>query len=311
MTRTRSAVILLLALQFAVMAMAADHAIMVRAANVYLSPDSNSDKLITLERGREVALFEKSGGFSHVYATIVQPMKEDKDISGWIVDKGYVTASTPNGDQILYGEAVDSENEASRRGGRKGAAGDARRLYYRVFDYFPNSPLAGEALYRSADIQWQIDRDDIESRPSRQRTSDTRPEIDEQRMRLVMKKFAHSKWADLAEYHLLENKLCGDWLGESRCPLKEAEIYEKYADSHPNSPSGAEAYYNAAIRYADLIEIYKTENQQKKIPEAVDKATDAAKRAIARNASPDWNARAQALLFKIEKSIPVYGTKVE
>jgi hypothetical protein len=312
MTRTRTAVLLtLLALQLTAVAVAADHGIMVRAANVYLSPDASSEKLITIDRGREVALFEKSGGFQHVLATISQPMKEDKDVSGWILDKGYVTASTPNGDQILFGEAVDSENEASRRGGRKGAAGDGRRLYYRVFDYFPNSPLAGEALYRSADIQWQLDRADIDSRPARQRSSDTRPEIDEERMRLVKKKFPNSKWSDLAEFHLLENKLCGDWMGESRCPLKEAEIYEKYADNHPTSPAAAEAYYNAAIRYADAMEIFKSENQQKKIPEVKIKASEAAKEALRKNASPDWNSRAQALLFKIEKSVPVYGTQVE
>ncbi len=311
--KTRTLVILaLLATQFATIALAAaDHGIMVRAAVVYLSPDSTSDKLLSIERGREVAIFEKSGDYLHVLATISRQDQEDKDVSGWILNKGFVTASTPNGDQILYGEAVDSENEASRRGGRKGAAGDARRLYYRVFEYFPSSPLAGEALYRSADVQWQLDKDDYESRPARKRKSDDRAEIDEERMRLVMKKFSHSKWADLAEFRLIENKLCGDWMGESRCPLREAEIYEKYADSHPNSPAGSEAYYNAASRYAAAIEILKTETNQKKVPEATAKALDCAKRAIGRNSSADWTARAQALLFKIEHSIPVYGVQVE
>ena len=44
-----------------------------------------------------------------------------------------------------------------------------------------------------------------------------------------------------AAYHLLDNKLCGDWQGESKCPEREAEVYEKYADEHPQSPVAAEA----------------------------------------------------------------------
>jgi len=100
-------------------------------------------------------------------------------------------------------------------------------------------------------------------------------------------------------------------MAQSRCPLREAEYYEKYADSHPNSPAGAEAYYNAAARYAAVIELFKSEGNQKKIPEVTAKAIDTARRAIARNGSADWSARAQALLFKVEHAVPVYGTQVE
>jgi len=32
-------------------------------------------------------------------------------------------------------------------------------------------------------------------------------------MKLVIKKFSGSKWADLAAFHLIDNKLCGDWQG--------------------------------------------------------------------------------------------------
>jgi len=60
--------------------------------------------------------------------------------------RGTVPKLAEISDQIIYGEAVDSETQASQSHGRRGAAGDARRLYYRVYDYFPQSPLAGEAL---------------------------------------------------------------------------------------------------------------------------------------------------------------------
>jgi len=77
-----------------------------------------------------------------------------------------IRASTPNGDKILYGEAVDSEDQASQRRGRRGAAQDAMRLYYAVAETFPKSPLAAEAMYRSADIRWQIEKTDVSVRPS-------------------------------------------------------------------------------------------------------------------------------------------------
>jgi len=64
-----------------------------------------------------------------------------------------------------------------------------------------------------------------------------RGQIDEQWMKLVMKKYPGTKWADLAAFHLLENKLCGDWQGASKCPDKEADMYEKYAKEHEQSPA--------------------------------------------------------------------------
>jgi hypothetical protein len=39
------------------------------------------------------------------------------------------------------------------------------RLYYRIYDLFPASPLAAEGLYRAADIRWQIERSDVLTRP--------------------------------------------------------------------------------------------------------------------------------------------------
>ena len=84
------------------------------------------------------------------------------------------------------------------------------RLYYRVYDLFPTSPLAAEGLYRAADIRWQIERSDVMTRPSaRERDSYMRGQIDEQSMKLVIKKYPGTKWADLAAFHLIENKLCG------------------------------------------------------------------------------------------------------
>jgi outer membrane protein assembly factor BamD (BamD/ComL family) len=292
---------------------AAERGVMVRVAEIYLSPDTSSPKIAIIDRGREVAVLEKSRDWLHVLATLSEPTEtsEGRDVSGWILDKGVVRASTPNGDKVLFGEAVASEQEASRRGGRKGADKDALRLYYRAAEYFPQSPVAGEALYRAADIRWQIDRADMFGRPSGRDPRTRLYGIDEDLMKQVIKKFPHSKWADLAAFDLLDNKLCGDWQGESRCPEKEAEVYEKYADEHPQSPVAAEALYNAAYRRSALIELYKNDGKSNRIGDAKAKAVALAQRVIANFPQSDWADRAQTLLYKLEQGIPTYGTEIE
>jgi hypothetical protein len=291
-----------------------ERGVMVRVAQIYLSPDASSARIATIDRGREVAVLERSRDWIHVLATLTEPTEqsEGRDVSGWMLDKGVVRAATPNGDKILYGEAVASEQEASRRGGRKGADKDALRLYYRAAEYFPQSPLAGESLYRAADIRWQIDRADVLGRPSGRGDPRNRLYgIDEELMKQVIKKFPHTKWADLAAYHLLDNKLCGDWQGESKCPEKEAEVYEKYADEHPQSPAAAEALYNAAYRRSALVELYKNDGKSNHIADAKAKAASLAQRVISNFPQTDWANRAQSLLYKLEQGIPTYGNSVE
>src|SRR5436305_1400345 len=86
---------------------AAERGVMVRVAQIYLSPDASSAKLATIEPGREVAVLEKSRDFVHVLASLSEPTdtSEGRDVTGWMLDKGIVRASTPNGDKILFGEA--------------------------------------------------------------------------------------------------------------------------------------------------------------------------------------------------------------
>jgi hypothetical protein len=292
---------------------AAERGVMVRAAQIYLSPDSSSPKIADIDRGREVAVLEKTRDWVHVLATLSEPtdFSPGRDVSGWMLDKGIVRASTPNGDRILYGEAVACEQEASHRGGRRGADKDAFRLYFRAAEYFPQSALAGEALYRAADIRWQIDRADILGRPSGRDPRNRLYGIDDDLMKQVIKKFPHTKWADLAAYRLLDNKLCGDWQGESKCPEKEAEVYEKYAAEHPQSPRAPEALFNAAFRHAALIDLYKTEGKSNRIGEAKSQAAALAQRVIANFPQSDWAERAQTLLYKLDQGIALYGSAAE
>jgi outer membrane protein assembly factor BamD (BamD/ComL family) len=300
---------------------AADHGTIIREAIVYLSPDTSSSKIGQAERGREIVLLDKSNKYLHVEAMLGRANVPDpafiededeqgKTITGWILDEGVVWPSTPNGDRILFGAAVDSEDEASRRHGRRGAAQDALRLYQRIYEIFPNSPLAAEALYRAADIRWQVDKADTMSRASaRERDPIYRSEINEEQMKLVIKKFPGTKWADLAAFHFIDNKLCGEWQGSSKCPDKEADLYEKYAKEHPQSPAAPEALYDAASRRAALIEIYKTEDDSKKSDKSKEQAIAISQQLISQYPQSDWAARGQTLLYLVQQGVPTYGNE--
>ena len=281
---------------------------MMRVATIYVSPDATSAKLAEVNRGREVVVIQSSRDWINVEAQL----SEDRVVTGWIMEKGVVQSSTPNGDRILFGEAVDSEEQASQRHGRRGAAQDALRLYYEVSQIFPTSPLAGEAMYRSADIRWQIEKSDVMSRPSaKEKEAYLREGMNDEFMKEVIKKFPGTKWADLAAFHLIDNKLCGDWQADSKCPEKEAEMYEKYANEHPQSPALVEALYDAAWRRSALIAIYKTDDQAKKSDESKGKAIALAQKAVTQAPQSDWGTRAQRLLFMIEQGIPTYGNSTE
>jgi outer membrane protein assembly factor BamD (BamD/ComL family) len=290
---------------------------LVHEETIRVSPSADTAKLGEAGRGHELVIIDTSRDWTHVEAILREPRKDSdeddeesqgKTITGWVSNKALVTMTTPNGDKIIYGEAADSEDQASRRRGRRDAAQDAMRLYYRVYDIFPTAPLAGEALYRAADIKWQVDKADMQSRPSaREKESYLREGIEEESMKQVMKKFPGTKWADLAAFHLLDNKLCGDWQGASKCPEKEADLYEKYASEHAQSPAAPEALYDAAWRRSALIEIYKTEANQKKADESKSRALALGQKIVTQYPQSDWSLRAQKLIFYVQQGVPTFG----
>jgi hypothetical protein len=285
--------------------------IMIREGVIYISPDTHAAKLSNIGRGREVVVLDHSPGWVQVVGTVeVHPeLESERNVTGWMLDKGVITTETPEGDKIIFGEAVDSEYQASERGGRKGAAQDGLRLYERLAEYFPASPLAPEAMYRAADIRWQLDAADQATRPSaKMRDPGMRVPIDESYMKKVMKKYPGTKWADMAAYHLIDNKLCGEWEAQAQCPLKESEIYLKYADEHPKSPKTPEALYKAAWRSAALIVIYKTDNQAKKADDAAARSVSIAKRLTSQYPDAnDWVTRADTLIYMVQTNMPAWG----
>jgi hypothetical protein len=299
----------------------AQRATLVHEETLRVSPSSDAAKLGQAARGHELIILDTSRDWVHVQAILREARNEEgltdeeaeaKTISGWILAKGMVSATTQDGDKVIFGEAADSEDQASRRRGRRDAAQDAMRLYYRLYDLMPTSPLAAEALYRAADIRWQIERSDVMTRPSaHEREAYMRGQMNEEWMKLVNKKYPGTKWAELASFRMIDNKLCGDWEGMSKCPDKEADIYEKYANEHPQSPVAPEALYNAAWRRSAMIEIYKTEPNQKKSAESKDRAVALAQKIVTQYGQSDWALRARRLIFYVQQDIPTYGNATD
>ena len=291
-----------------------------RVSILYVAPDLSSQKLDRVQIGREMVVAEKSGPWLRVYANTDIELMREKDtpefgtdetpppISGWMEAKGVVIESTPNGDQILMGEAANQESLASDPRGPANAAKSARLLYRRLVEMFPSSPLVPEAAWRAADDKWQLQKADASSRSSaKERDPYMRDQMDEDELKKVVKLYPHTRQADLANFELIENKLCGDWQGSPKCPEKESEYYEKYATEIPDGPRTAQALYQAVYRQAVLTDMYASDGSDKKSDEAHNRAKDLAARLRDKFPQSDYTWRAGALVYKLDQGVPVYG----
>jgi|SRR5208337_4887731 len=301
--------------------MAGPRATALRATWLYITASTGSEKVSKLQIGREMVVAEKSGAWMRVYInTDIVEQHSDKDepwvggdaatppISGWIEGKGVVEETMSNGDQILMGAAANEEAEASNPRGAANAAQSARLLYRRLVEMFPNSPLVPDAMWRAADIQWQIQRADSQSLPSaHEKDPAYRQAMDEDELRKVIKYYPKTKWAALAAFNLIDNKLCGDWQGTEQCPSKESELYIKYADEYPDGPRTARALYEAVYRLAVLTDMYAADGDDRKSGDAHNQARALAAQLKAHFPDSDYTYRAGALVYKLDEGVPVYG----
>jgi hypothetical protein len=297
----------------------AARATVLHEANVYVAADANSQRLSLIAPGHEVVVVERSSPWVKVFAnTDVQEDPEDKPefgddaaptpSSGWIRDKGVVGPTTQEGDVILYGAAANLEDAATKPNAPKDAAMEAHLLYRRVSDYFPQSTLAPEAAWRSADIRWRLEKRDISTLPSaKEQDANLRPKIFEGEMKKILKNYPGSKYAAMAAFEMLDNKLCGDWQGLPKCPEMEAGLYEKYAHQFPDGPRTAEALYNAVYREATVVTMYTVQEDRKKADDAAGKTQSLAAEVKAKFPQTDFAARAVSIAFKVKQGIAIYG----
>jgi hypothetical protein len=304
--------------------MAGPRATPLRVTWLFITPDLGSQKVDRVQIGREMVVAEKSGPWLRVYANTDIEELSEKDtptfgrdetpppVSGWLQAKGVVVETTPNGDLILMGEAANQESLASDPRGPAKAAQSARLLYRRLAEMFPNSALAPEAAWRSADILWQIQKADASTRPSaKEKDPYMRDQMDEDELKKVIKLYPHTHPAELAAFELIDNKLCGDWQGQPKCPEKEAEIYEKYATEYPDGSRTAQALYQAVYRHAALTDMYAADGNDKKSDENHTRAKDIAGHLKDKFPQSDYTWRAGALVYKLDEGVPVYGTDRE
>lgn len=282
-----------------------EHATLIREETLYASAGANSQKLREVGRGASLTILERNNADNQPWMKVSMAADQaqvSKEVTGWLPGKAVIAGSTGIGDQIIFGQAVDSEHQAEERGGRKGAAEDALRLYSRVPELFPGSPLAAEAMWRAADIRWQLAKGDL----LRSAT-----QLDDKYLKEVITKFPQSKQAEMAAFDLLEGKLCPEWRGMADCPQKETALFEQYAHEHPQSPKAAEALYDAAWRQAALVDIHRINNDRDKSEAARRKAIALAQEIQSQYAQGDWKPRAMDLIYKMENKIPVYGALIE
>ena len=68
-------------------AFAAEHGTMVRATSLYVTPGANSEKLMQVERGRDMVVLERTNMDNNtwikVFVTFVQG-ESRRDVTGWI-----------------------------------------------------------------------------------------------------------------------------------------------------------------------------------------------------------------------------------
>jgi hypothetical protein len=299
-------------------------ATLVRVANLYVQPDESADRVGIITPGREMVIAERSGHWIRVFANIDAPESRRADepvleqdqhvipISGWMLDKGIIDTNTPRGDAILFGEAISAENAASESHPPPGAALETRLLYRRVAEMFPQSPLAPEAMWRAADVRWQLQKADASTLPSaHEKENYLRQQMDEDEMKKIEKYYPHTKWADLAAYDRIDNKLCGDWQGSEKCPEKEADLYLKYVNDHPDSPRAAEALYKAAWRMASAGDMWSADNDAHRAQEDRSRASDIANQLQSKYPQSEYASSAASLIYKVQQGIPIYGSDRE
>src|ERR1700729_629632 len=97
-------------------------ATLIREEYLHASAGTNSQQLSQVNRGTALTILETSNADGQPWMKVslaADQAQVSKEVTGWLPGKTIINASTANGDQIIFGQAVDSERQAEERGGRK------------------------------------------------------------------------------------------------------------------------------------------------------------------------------------------------
>lgn len=270
-------------------------AVALEPATIYLNPDTSSAPVGAVRPGMEVGIQSSSGNFVQVFT----------GVSGWMPNRGLARLDDPAAPEAIFGDAVELESLAENQSGENQAALDAARLYLALYSDFPANPRAAEALYRGADIHWQLK---LSEEPVR-RTPSERFFPDDSELRRVVSKFPDTPFAARAAYSLLiEHFTCGNWNEKPQCVEKEAHTYQDYVKKYPRGPMSAEAAFDALYREAIAWTLYNSPGTLHDQGKAADFRRQVARDAAALQADfhgTDWAARAAFVAFQVAEGTPL------
>src|SRR5260370_29091942 len=122
-----------------------------------------------------------------------------------------------------------------------------------------------------------------------------------------MKTYPGSKFAAMAAFDLLDNKLCGDWQGLPKCPEMETGLYQKYAQQYPDGPKSSEALYNAVYRQGVVVTMYAVQEDCKRSQAAAQRTQALAQELKEKYPKSDYTAQWESIAFRVAQDIPIYG----
>jgi outer membrane protein assembly factor BamD (BamD/ComL family) len=275
-----------------------EKAIALTAAPIYLSPDTTSTKVGQVRPGMMLGIQRQARDF-------VQIFSGQLGVSGWIENRGYVRLDNAQAPEVLFGAGAEQEALAESRSNEDQAANDAAQLFLSIYNYFPASARAAEALYRGADIVWELKMSEEPHRsdPSQRQFPST------EGLRRVISKFPKSEWAQRAAFSLIVTHFtCGSWFDKPDCIGKEIHQYDDYVKKYPRSPRAAQAAYDAIYRAGIAWTIYRQNTKVGNQEKADQYQAEVAARAAAMERDypgTDWTARAALEAFTVAQGEPM------
>jgi hypothetical protein len=221
--------------------------------------------------------------------------------------KGIVIETTPNGDQILMGEAANQESLASDP---RGPPTPPKAPACSIAAWLKCSPTPRSCPSRMArrrHPQWQLQKADASTRPSaKERDPYMRDQMDEDELKKIIKLYPHTREADLAAFELIDNKLCGDWQGSPKCPKKKPSSTRNTPPNSLTAPAPRRPSTRPSTARPSSTTCLPPTAATRKPTRPTTTPKTLASTSQTSSRSPITPA-SRAIVFKLDQGVPVYG----
>jgi hypothetical protein len=194
--------------------------------------------------------------------------------------KGVVIETTPNGDQVLMGEAANQESLASDPRGPVNAAAERPAALPPPGGDVPQLAAGARGRMARGRHLWQLQKADAAPRALGQRARslharpDGRGRTEEGHQALSAHPPGRSGRLRPDRQQALRRLA-----GLAQMPGEGIRIYEKYAAEYPDGPRTAQALYQAVYRQAVLTDMFAADGSDKKSDDAHNHARELAAKA--------------------------------